>query len=125
MATFYDAKTLAEFVRSLMDDQGFSYEVLSEKSGVGRSTLYRIVNEDVIPKDSILQQLAEYTNVPYAWLHDLAHPELRRPKKYSGTTLLVADLIEQLPEDLQQIMLAQIRATVDNRRKQQTVKAEK
>lgn len=118
MATFYEAETLAEFVRSLMDEQGYSYDTLSERSGVGRSTLYRVVNEGVIPKDSILRQLATYANVPFPWLHDLSHPELRRPKKFSGTTMLVADLIEQLPEDLRQIVLAQIRATVDSRRKQ-------
>ena len=125
MATFYEAQTLAEFVQLLKLEQGDSYAKLGEKTGAGKSTLHRVAESGAKVDDETIKKLADYANVPYPWLHDLAHPELRRPARFSKTTLLVADLIEQLPEDLQQIMLAQIRATVDNRRKQQTVKADK
>ena len=75
MATFYEAKSLAEFVQLMKEEQGDSYARLGTKTGVGKSTLQRIAESDARADDTTIKKLADYANVPYPWLHDLAHAD--------------------------------------------------
>lgn len=112
----YEAATLAEFIQLLKTEQGDSNRSLGAKIGVSGSTIHRLLRGVAAADDETLDKIADYAGVSRDWLYKLAKGIPSRPK-YSRTVSMLIALLEQAPPDIQEIMLVQARALIENRKK--------
>ena len=114
MKTVFEANTLAEVMRYLKEEGNFSQRELAERIGIGQTTVHRMLAGD-IPDAAVLDTLAVYAQVPREWLYRIAFG-LEVRTTHSPTVAAVANLLEAMPADLQEMFLAQVRSVVDRRK---------
>jgi len=114
MKSVFDASNLAEVMRYLKEEGNFSQRALAERIGIGQTTVHRVLAGD-IPDVQVLDNLAVYARVPRDWLYQIAFG-LEVQRTHSPTVAAVANLLEAMPEDLQEMFLAQVRSVVDRRK---------
>src|SRR4051794_6408767 len=103
MRNLSEAQNLADLVAYLKEEQGDSDASLGEKIGLGAATIYRLRTGGQADDES-LRKLAAYSGLRYEWILRLAKG-LHADSGHSPLVTVVADLLEQLPADIQEAFL--------------------
>jgi hypothetical protein len=112
----HEAENLAEFIELLKAEQGDSNATLGNKMGIGGTTVYRLLHGGKADDDT-LDKIADYAGVTRTWMYALAKDMPTRPR-YSRVVSMLAALLEEAPQDIQEDVLALARTLIDRRKKQ-------
>ena len=112
-----EAKTLAELVAFLRDEQNHSIRSLAVKIGVSATTLHSILAGEIPSNKAILEKIAIYAGITQSRIWQIAWGVEFR-SRYTPTVEAMAELLEQLSAQSQRLLLIQIRATVAYERKE-------
>jgi transcriptional regulator with XRE-family HTH domain len=106
-----EAEDLVSFLKLLKEEQGDSFRSLEAKTGIASSSLARISHGGKAD-DATLDKLADYAGVSREYMYQLAKG-LKPSRRRSPVVALVAALLEELPQDIQDAFLIQARAYAD------------
>lgn len=103
--------TLRHFILNEMHARDMSARQFAEFIGVSNATISRAIDPRQAPTPSLefLLKLSDATNVNFAHLAALAYPEVAQKMKPSASSQILAQLIEDLPENLREAVVALIR----------------
>jgi len=116
MATVYDASSLAELVQMLKDEGGYSNDSLGMRIGVGSTTIFRILQGRRVD-DETLDKIAVYARVTREWIYELVHG-INLRTRHPPLVEQLAALLDDAPEDIQELFLIQARLIIASRKKQ-------
>lgn len=105
---------LTEFLKQELKSRDMSIRALGEYSGIPHTTLYGIIKGVSKPQIDTLEKLAAYFKIPMSDMLEMAGylPE-EGTNEVDYQIRYVARQLNRLPEDLRNILLAQIRAAIE------------
>ena len=115
--TIFDSKTLAELVGFLLADQNLSYRELAERLGVSQTTVANLKTAAKRPDPDTLDKLASYAGLTREFVYELGY-DIHTHPGYTRLAAEVAALIQNAPEDVQQLAAASVQAIIAARKKQ-------
>ncbi len=101
---------IREFILTQTNSRNLSMREFSRAAGVSHATLARVMDGQT-PTLEFLSKIARYTQVPLGTLAELSYPDVVSSK--NAETLAIAKMIEQLPDNLRDAVLAIIRSRVN------------
>ena len=81
--------------------------------GMSPATVWQVMDGGREPGLDFLVATAKATGVDIRTLIELAYPGAITPSELSAETLVLAQLIDQLPDDVRRVIRAMIRGSVD------------
>jgi transcriptional regulator with XRE-family HTH domain len=96
------AMTFREFLQGEIDKRHMSYTAFADFLGLSTSTITRILDEKNPrnPGLDVLIILAKKTNTSLGVLVEMAYPDVANETRLSPTASVLAQRIENLPQDL-------------------------
>lgn len=104
---------LAEFIRGKLKEMGVSAYKLSKDMGVSHSTIGDILRgQSTHPTNRTLELLSRETNTPFHILAEMVAEEAIH--ELPPEAMLLADIYNSLPSELQEALMASARALQSN-----------
>lgn len=108
-----EAYTFQDFLEDEMNRRKVSQNQFAELIGIASSTITRLMNRrnPSLPSIDLIVKLSDLTGVDAGTLLGLAFPALAERMKLSADTRLMAQRIEQAPENVQSLIKTLIRGS--------------
>lgn len=85
-------------IEKLLAEKDMSQKTLSEKTGIGVSSISRYVTGEIVPSTVVIKKIAKALDVPTSYLVDDAAESVVKDKKIDFQSL--TDIIDQYVKDL-------------------------